>query len=100
MTILESIGSVRESFRADLDSFPTDQREIDLLRSKYFGRKGLLADLYILLSGLSNKEKPKAGQSIKSLKKELQKEFDRKTASIASPKQVTNDQLLDLSLPG
>ena len=100
MTILESIGSVRESFRADLDSFPTDQREIDLLRSKYFGRKGLLADLYILLSGLSNKEKPKAGQSINSLKKELQKEFDRKTASIASPKQVTNDQLLDLSLPG
>ena len=100
MTILESIGSVRESFRADLDSFPTDQREIDLLRSKYFGRKGLLADLYILLSGLSNKEKPKAGQSINSLKKELQKEFDRKTASIVSPKQVTNDQLLDLSLPG
>ena len=100
MTILESIGSVRESFRADLDSFPTDQREIDLLRSKYFGRKGLLADLYILLSGLSNKEKPKAGQSINSLKKELQKEFDRKIASIASPKQVTNDQLLDLSLPG
>ena len=100
MTILESIGSVRESFRADLDSFPTDQREIDLLRSKYFGRKGLLADLYILLSGLSNKEKPKAGQSINSLKKELQKEFDRKTASIAGPKHVTNDQLLDLSLPG
>ena len=100
MTILESIGSVRESFRADLDSFPTDQREIDLLRSKYFGRKGLLADLYILLSGLSNKEKPKAGQSINSLKKELQKEFDRKTASIVGPKHVTNDQLLDLSLPG
>ena len=100
MIILESIASVRESFRTDLDSFPTDQREIDLLRSKYFGRKGLLADLYIQLSGLSNKEKPKAGQSINSLKKELQKEFDKKTVSIAGPKQVTNDQLLDLSLPG
>ena len=33
----ETIEAVRNSFQADLDSFPTDQHEIDALRSKYFG---------------------------------------------------------------
>jgi phenylalanyl-tRNA synthetase alpha chain len=100
MTILESIASVRESFRADLDSFPTNQREIDLLRSKYFGRKGLLAELYVQLAGLPNKEKPKAGQSINTLKNELQSEFEIKASSVSGEKQGTKEQPLDLTFPG
>ncbi len=100
MTILESIESVRSSFRADLDSFLTDQREIEQLRSKYFGRKGLLADLYNEMANLDADEKPNAGQAINALKKELQGEFDRSySKSVSHNKNVHSDQV-DLTLPG
>jgi len=100
MTILESIESVRSSFRADLDSFLTDQREIEQLRSKYFGRKGLLADLYNEMANLDADEKPNAGQAINALKKELQGEFDRSySKSVSHNKNVYSDQV-DLTLPG
>ncbi len=100
MTILESIESVRSSFRADLDSFLTDQREIEQLRSKYFGRKGLLADLYNEMANLDADEKPNAGQAINALKKELQGEFDRSySKNVSHNKNVHSDQV-DLTLPG
>jgi len=100
MTIHESNASVRKSFRADLDSFPTNQREIELLRSKYFGRKGLLAGLYGQLAGLSNKEKPEAGQLINALKKDLQSKFDKKTSSVTGEKPDDAEEPFDLTLPG
>ena len=94
MTILESIESVRSSFRADLDSFLTDQREIEQLRSKYFGRKGLLADLYNEMANLDADEKPNAGQAINALKKELQGEFDRSySKNVSHNKNVHSDQV-------
>jgi len=100
MTINESIASVRKSFRADLDSFPSDLREIELLRTKYFGRKGLLAGLYKQLADIPNKEKPKSGQAINALKIELQSEFDQKASLVSGDNQDEDEQSLDLSLPG
>lgn len=100
MTINESIASVRKSFRTDLDSFPSDLREIELLRSKYFGRKGLLANLYKLLAGLSLEEKPKSGQAINALKSKLQIEFDEKVTLVNGDSQDADEKSLDLTLPG
>ncbi len=100
MTINESIASVRKSFRADLDSFPSDLREIVLLRSKYFGRKGLLAGLYKQLADIPNKEKPKSGQAINALKIELQSEFDQKESLVSGDNQDEDEHSFDLSLPG
>ncbi len=100
MTILESIESVRSSFRADLDSFPTQQREIDQLRSKYFGRKGLLSGLYTQLSDLDNTEKPKAGQVINDLKTELQVEFEQCCAKLTGSQNRHSTNSIDLTLPG
>lgn len=100
MIINESIASVRKVFRTDLDSFPSDMREVELLRSKYFGRKGLLADLYKLLANLSLEEKPKSGQAINALKIELQSEFDEKAKLVSDDHQDADEQSLDLSLPG
>jgi len=99
MSILESIQSVRSSFRADIDSFPADPREIESLRTKFFGRKGLLANLYSTLAELPNSEKPAAGQQINALKKELQEEFGAK-ASLSETGAEIDREILDLSLPG
>ena len=100
MTINESIESVRKSFRTDLDSFPSDPREIDSLRSVYFGRKGLITGLYISLADLPNNEKPEAGQSINNFKKKLQTDFDAKASTVIDVASITHNQSFDLSLPG
>jgi len=100
MTINESIESVRKSFRTDLDSFPSDPKEIDSLRSVYFGRKGLIAGLYISLADLPNNEKPEAGQSINNFKTKLQTDFDAKASTVIDVASTTHNQSFDLSLPG
>jgi phenylalanyl-tRNA synthetase alpha chain len=100
MTINEFIESVRKSFRTDLDSFPSNQKEIDSLRSVYFGRKGLIAGLYTSLADLPNNEKPAAGQSINNFKKELLSEFDKKVSTVIKSGNVSKSSTLDLTLPG
>ena len=76
----ETIEAVRKSFQADLDSFPTDQREIEALKSKYFGRKGALSKLFSQMGKTSPEDRPDAGKLINDLKQELTKIFDTKAA--------------------
>ncbi|HIF28583.1 MAG TPA: hypothetical protein EYQ40_08665 [Candidatus Marinimicrobia bacterium] len=63
-TIQETIEAVRKSFQADLDSFPTDRREIEALKTKYFGRKGALAKLFSQMGKISAEDRPGAGKLI------------------------------------
>jgi len=57
----ETIEAVRKSFQTDLDSFPTDRREIEALNSKYFGRKGALAKLFSQMGKISPEDDPARG---------------------------------------
>ena len=61
MSILEQIDSVRNSFLADIESFPNNSLEIDAIRSKYIGRKGQVAQLFSQLGG---KNLPAIGMAI------------------------------------
>ena len=63
----ETIEDIRKSFLADLDSFPTERRKVDSLKSKYFGRKGALAKLFSQMGKISPKERPGAGKLINNL---------------------------------
>ncbi len=100
MTFLESIESVRNSFRTDLGSCPVAERAVESLRIKYFGRKGLLADLYNQLGEFSKAKKPKYGQKLNELKRELQKQFDEKVEIVSLKNKTENAAIPDLSLPG
>ena len=84
----ETIEAVKKSFLADLDSFPTDSREIDALKSKYFGRKGALANLFSQMGKISPEERPNAGKLINGLKQELTEIFAAKVAKLID----TNNQ--------
>ena len=64
MSILEQIESVRNSFLADIESFPTNSLEIDAFRSKYIGRKGKVAQLFSQLGKADNDERPIFGQKL------------------------------------
>ena len=46
MSIKEQLESVRDDFLTDLESFPVNDKDIESLKSKYLGRKGLVASLF------------------------------------------------------
>ena len=100
MSILEQIDSVRKSFLAEIDSFPEDSDGIDVIRSKYLGRKGQVAQLFTLLGNSSPEERPVLGQKLNDLKNDLAKLFEDKINLSSSNNQKADNQKLDLSLPG
>jgi len=100
MSILEQIDSVRNSFLAEIDPFPDDPGKIDVIRSKYLGRKGQVAQLFTLLGKASQEERPQLGQRLNDLKIEITKLFDEKVNLSLVGKQNSEDLNLDLSLPG
>jgi len=100
MSIQEQIDSVRRSFLAELDSLSDESGEIDLIRSKYLGRKGQVASLFNLMGNASQEERPVLGQKLNDLKIELTDLYENKINSLTKEKQRSQDQRLDLSLPG
>ena len=95
----ETIEAVWKAFQADLDSFPTDRREVDSLKSKYFGRNGALAKLFSQMGKIVPEERPGAGKFINNLKKELTKIFDAKSAKLFYNAESTTENV-DYTLPG
>ena len=99
MSILEQIDSVRKSFLAEIESFPSDSGGIDVIRSKYLGRKGQVAQLFILLGKSSSEERPALGQKLNQLKKDLTVLFEDKIQYSITNHSI-DDKRLDISLPG
>ena len=95
----ETIEAVWKAFQADLDSFPTDRREVDSLKSKYFGRNGALAKLFSQMGKIVPEERPGAGKLINDLKKELTEIFDEKSAKLFYNAESTMENV-DYTLPG
>ena len=96
-SLKETIEAVRKSFQTALDSFPTDQREIESLKSAYFGRKGELAKLYAQMGSIAPEDRPKAGKAINSLKEECTRLFEIQEKQYIT-KDSSNGDALDLSL--
>ena len=98
-TMQETIEAVWKAFQADLDSFPTDRRAVDSLKSKYFGRNGALAKLFSQMGKIAPEERPGAGKLINDLKKELTEIFDAKSAELFYNAESTTENV-DYTLPG
>ena len=100
MSILEQIDSVRKSFLAEIESFPSNPGATDLIRSKYLGRKGQVAQLFNLLGKATIDERPALGQKLNQLKIELTVLFEDKIQDSIRFNQNVDNKRLDLSLPG
>lgn len=100
MSLIEQIDSVRDSFLADIESFPNDEREVSTLRSKYLGRKGQVAKLFKFLGQASDSDRPKLGQKLNNFKNELELLFDEKLKEISKAVQCSQEKLIDFTLPG
>ena len=100
MSQLDKIDSVKKRFLADIENFPTENDKIIQLRSSYLGRKGEVADLFSQLGSLDSEIRPKVGQSLNKLKKELNVIFDKKLDEISKNQKNSDDSFVDLTLPG
>ena len=100
MPLKEQIESVRNQFLADIESFPQAPPLIDQLKSKYLGRKGLVAQLFSKMSQVKSEDRPKMGQELNNLKIELTRQFENKVASVLAQGKRSLDEAIDLTLPG
>ena len=100
MPLKEQIKSVRNQFLADIESFPQAPPLIEQLKSKYLGRKGLVAQLFSIMSQVKSEDRPRMGQELNSLKIELTRQFENIVASALAPGKCSPDEAIDLTLPG
>lgn len=98
--MMEPLESVRKQFLADLESFPNNPQDIEELRSKYLGRKGLVASLFALMGNASVDEKPQLGKELNLLKQDLTHQFEEKVNVVSISQQIDEDNSIDLTLPG
>jgi len=97
---MDKLESVRKEFLADLESFPNNPQLIDELRSKYLGRKGLVASLFTLMGKAAGEERPVLGKELNILKNDLTKQFNAKVESYNIKEQSAKDDSIDITLPG
>ena len=70
------------------------------LKSSYLGRKGKIAILFSQLGTVNPEDRPKIGQALNKLKKDLTSLFNKKLKEILGNKKSLNDSAIDLTLPG
>ena len=99
MSLSEKINSVKKEFLAEFNLVNDDLTKNDFLKTKYLSRKGIIAELFNLISTVSVKEKPEIGKKLNVLKKDLARFIKEKEHSLKVDK--NNKKInIDLSLPG
>ncbi len=98
MSIVEKIQEIRLIFQSDLESLSSEKGEFDKIRSKYLGRKGLVANLFNQMGLVTKDDRPYFGQELNKLKIELTEIVDgleKKTKNLTE-----KEKDVDLTLPG
>lgn len=96
--MLELIQNTREKFSSEIVSVK-DLKDLEEVRIKYLGRKGLLAELFEGLKNASKVEKPQLGKALNELRNAVQSEFDELKIKL-EPGNNARADVPDLSLPG
>ena len=98
MSIVDEIQKIRTEFESDLKSLSSDNGDLKKIRSKFIGRKGLIAGLFSQMGEVSNKERPQFGKELNILKVELTRKIDGLGLNVKDP--VEKGSNIDLTLPG
>ncbi|NOZ74826.1 MAG: phenylalanine--tRNA ligase subunit alpha [FCB group bacterium] len=100
MPLKDSIEAVRSEFRAALGSFPDNPQDVESLRVRFLGRKGAIAKLFAQFAQVPSEEKPRYGQELNRLKKEITEQFNTAVAQQQSESGSAQETSFDYSLPG
>jgi phenylalanyl-tRNA synthetase alpha chain len=79
-------------------STAADAKEIEAIRVKYLGRKGIVQDLMKGLREASTEDRPRIGQAANELKQAVQRGIEQREAGLASRER--EDGPFDPTLPG
>lgn len=98
---MPSLEELRESFKKDLDGVST-VADVEQVRVKYLGRKGLLTEQMKLIGSLPPEEKKAFGQAVNELKGFVSGELAGKMASLrdAELRRKLATESIDVTLPG
>jgi phenylalanyl-tRNA synthetase alpha chain len=92
----ETLAKIKTDFYQLLKQ-AADKDALTEIWQSFLGRKGELQGLFKSMKGLSAEDRPKFGQLINELKKELEASFNQRQDEIKQQSSLTS---LDLSLPG
>lgn len=79
-----------------------DRRELDAIRVKYLGKKGLVTDQLKALSTLPKEEKPEAGKAVNIAKRQIASDIESRAERLES-EEITARlavETIDVTLPG
>ncbi len=98
---MEEIERIREAFDADSRGI-SSLKDLDRLRIKYLGRRGLVIQELKSLSSLPPSERPPRGRAINDLKAYIESVMERleEELSAAELKQKIEAESIDITLPG
>lgn len=101
MSIAAKILAIREQLQREVGE-AASARDVEVLKVKYLGKKGLVADLMTLLREASPEERPVLGATINDLKAESIALLERRERELLQDELAARLELekMDISLPG
>ncbi len=98
---MEDINKLREEFVRECEGI-SSLKQLNDLRIRYLGKKGLLTQRLKALSALPPSERPAAGKEINILKRYVEaeiKRLEKELSSLESGKKVATE-FIDITIPG
>ena len=92
----ERIDDIKKKFTSETARVQS-REEIENIRIKYLGRKGIVVDLFSQLKNVEPEKRPQAGKSLNDLKSFINNEIDR---LLKESGEQSFSEKLDLTLPG
>ena len=97
MSLKDKVESVKNDFLTDIDSFQSQDQDLEQIRQKYLGRSGVIANLFKSLGTASKEDRPQYGQLLNDLKNDVIFKID----SLSHDQDSKNDKdQIDIALPG
>ncbi len=93
---MEELESIRKEALASIDKASSSE-EIEALRVKYLGRKGMIPLLLRTIRELPANERPRAGEMGNRVRQELEKGLELKTSALQD---AVRRKIVDITLPG
>jgi len=99
--MVERLEELAKLFREEIASTTTPE-ELETLRIKYLGRKGLFTEIFDAIKSLPAEERPSAGQLANRVKDEAFAEWNKKKREIEVGREEVEKEKkpIDLTLPG
>ena len=97
----QQVSSLRKQFQNELSQIQ-DSKDVEQLKIKYLGKKGLIQDLMQHLRTASQEMRPLIGQQINELKEEISQLCEQAFHSFSKAElsKRLNEEKIDVTLPG